>query len=85
MADVPAERNVSISKKLRFADSLFEQLLPSDGLGVVPVLDFHPARALTLYVPAALPLGNNSLQIMLAGEAEQVFPATLDVIEIEQP
>jgi len=51
---------------------------------VVPVLDLHPARALTLYVPAALPPGNNSLQITLAGEAEQVFAAPLDVIETEQ-
>ena len=61
----------------RFVDSLFEQLLPSDGLGIVPVLDFHPARALALDVPAALPLGNDSLQITLAGEAEQIFAAPL--------
>ena len=57
--------------------SLLEQLVASDDLRVFAVLNFHPTRAFTLYVPAALPLGNDFLQITLAGEAEQVFAAPL--------
>ena len=62
----------------------FEELLPASPLRIFSVADLEPLRRL-LEVGSELVFRDDAFEISLAGECEQLFPGSLDVIAIGEP
>ena len=57
----------------------FKEFFPVGPLRILPVANFEPLRRV-LQVGSEFVLCYNTLQVVLAGQCEQIFPGCLDVI-----